>query len=296
MHVCIIGIGLIGGSLVKALNRRDDPVYISAVDPNRESLNIALNEGAVQEVAERIGYIASRPDLVVIAVPVSRIRLVLRELSDWLKEGSTVTDVGSTKASVIRDLKEVFGSTPERFVPGHPIAGRECAGYASARADLFQGRRTILTPLPVTDQEAIQQVTALWKSVGSEVELMDVDHHDQVLASTSHLPHVLAFALVNYLSGKSEKDEIFRYAAGGFADFTRIASSDPQLWRDICLANGSALASELDHYIDELQVLRQGLQASDGTLLENHFSNAKQARDAFCDNITKTQGGRHFKD
>jgi prephenate dehydrogenase len=196
-----------------------------------------------------------------------------------LSAHAIVTDVGSTKQSVIADATASLGDAVSRFVPGHPIAGTECSGVEASFAELFQQRRVILTPTQETDEAATETVAELWRNAGAEVTQMSAVHHDHVLALTSHLPHVLAFALVDRLSQMQEHDEIFAYAAGGFRDFTRIASSDPVVWRDICLNNRSAVLDALQAYRDELDELAQALRNHDGAALEALFSRAKKARD-----------------
>lgn len=193
-----------------------------------------------------------------------------------------ITDAGSTKSSVIEAAKSVFNAVPPNFVPGHPIAGTENSGVEASFADLYQNHRVILTPLDQTNTAAIELVSSLWESAGAQVVLMEAKHHDQVLGATSHLPHLLAFSLVNTLTTLDEKQEIFENAAGGFRDFTRIASSDPSMWQDICLANKEALIEHLDHFTQDLQQLRCALEDNNGDYLKQVFVRAKQSRDDFC--------------
>jgi prephenate dehydrogenase len=198
-----------------------------------------------------------------------------------LDEGAVLTDAGSAKVSVIEAARRAFGEVPANFVPGHPIAGIEQSGVAASLPGLYRNRRVILTPLPETAAAAARQVRTMWEVAGAEVVDMDPVHHDEVLAATSHLPHVLAFTLVESLARLHDKAEIFEYAAGGFRDFTRIASSDPVMWRDICLANSAAIQQMIERFIGDLQVLDAAVEARDGDRLLQIFADAKAARDRF---------------
>lgn len=218
-------------------------------------------------------------DMVVVCVPLGAMEAVFRGIAPALTADAVVTDAGSAKACVVAAARRAFGGVPPWFVPGHPIAGTEKSGVAASFAELYRNRKVILTPLPETAPEATARVQAMWEAAGAEVQCMDVEHHDEVLAATSHLPHVLAFQMVDTLARMSDEDEIFRYAAGGFRDFTRIASSDPVMWRDICLANGQALLAMLDRYRADLDHLADAIRAGDGAELERVFRNAKAARD-----------------
>jgi prephenate dehydrogenase len=196
-----------------------------------------------------------------------------------------VTDAGSVKGSVVDDAAAVFGEVPAWLVPGHPIAGTERSGVAASFPELYHNRRVILTPLPQTDATALSKVRAMWQAAGAEVAEMDVAHHDEVLAATSHLPHMLAFGLVDSLARLQDNDEIFRYAAGGFRDFTRIASSSPVMWRDICIANAEALSEMLARFGEEMADLAETIRRRDGDHLMDIFSRAKAARDRFIDGL-----------
>jgi prephenate dehydrogenase len=218
----------------------------------------------------------------VIAVPVLKVTGVFQQLQPWIDQCKAITDVSSTKQSVIDDFNQVFpGKISHCFVPGHPIAGREQSGVNAAIDDLFNDRKVILTPVKQTNKDSLELVTDMWEQVGAHVEQLEAQDHDQILAVTSHLPHALAFSLVHCLSTQSHTQEIFRYAAGGFADFTRIASSDPIVWRDICLANREELLNALSHFDKSLKQLRGALETSDGNVLEEIFIDAKNARDKY---------------
>jgi prephenate dehydrogenase len=202
-----------------------------------------------------------------------------------LAPGAVVTDGGSAKGSVVADARAAFGDAIPRFVPGHPIAGTEQTGVEASFATLYRNRRVILTPLPETDREAVDRVAGMWGVCGAEVSEMSVEHHDEVLAATSHLPHMLAFGLVDTLARMEENDEIFRYAAGGFRDFTRIASSSPVMWRDICVANREALSRMLERFAEEMTDLADTIRGGDGDHLLEIFGRAKAARDRYVDGM-----------
>ena len=280
--VCIIGIGLIGGSLAAALRRRQWSQTVIGVDTNKSSIDKALQRQIIDKGHTSVEALGAAPDLIVVAVPVLTVKTVFKQLKPWLGACQAITDVGSTKQSVINDFKQVF---PEQeltgFVPAHPIAGGEQSGVDSVVDDLFADRRVILTPLEETSRQSLQLVTAMWQAVGAHVEQLDPQEHDTILAATSHLPHALAFSLVHCLSRQSHTPEIFRYAAGGFADFSRIASSDPGVWRDICVANRTALLTAMADFDSSLQELRASVSAADGEALEQMFIDAKNARDRF---------------
>jgi len=278
-RLCIIGVGLIGGSFARALRQAGLVKYITGCGRNKDNLQKALELGIIDNYYQNIKQAAKEADLIFIATPVGSFKAILTELKDVIKADTIITDGGSTKASVITAAKEVFGEVPANFVPGHPIAGTENSGAEASFATLYQDHRVILTPVKETSPEALKIVTQCWQAAGAEVIQMEARYHDLVLAATSHLPHLLAFSLVNTLTTLDEKQEIFANAAGGFKDFTRIASSDPAMWQDICLANKEALLQHLDHFSADLQQLRNALQESDADYLHTVFKRAKQSRD-----------------
>lgn len=282
-QLCIIGVGLIGGSFARAVRQANRVTHITGCGRNVDNLKKALELGVIDDYSQDIAQAVKNADVIFIATPVGSFQSVLLQVKDAMKEGAIITDGGSTKSSVIEAAKAVFKKVPENFVPGHPIAGTENSGVEASFATLFQDHRVILTPLQETNPEALELVTQLWRSAGAQVVIMDAHHHDLVLAATSHLPHLLAFSLVNTLTTLDEKQEIFENAAGGFRDFTRIASSDPSMWQDICLANKEALLEHLDLFSSDLNLLRTALQNGDGEFLKNTFSRAKQSRDEFID-------------
>jgi prephenate dehydrogenase len=281
--LAIIGVGLIGGSMARAL--RDEGVVqeIVGCGRNRENLEKAVELGVIDHYSHDVAVAVRGADLVLLAVPLGAMADTLRAMKGHLAEDAVVTDAGSVKGSVVRDAVEVFGEVPPFFVPGHPIAGTERSGVEASFAELYRNRRVILTPLETTDQGALERVEWAWQKCGAVVTKMAVEHHDEVLAATSHLPHMLAFSLVDSLARMKENDEIFRYAAGGFRDFTRIASSNPVMWRDICIANQDALGGMLKRFADELHEMAAVLEAGDSETLEQIFARAKAARDRYID-------------
>jgi prephenate dehydrogenase len=279
MKLSVIGLGLIGGSFARALRAAGAVSEVVACGRNPDALARAIELGVADRVTTDPADAVRDADVVVLGVPLSAMRDLMAKIAPALPAHAIVTDVGSTKQSVIADAAATMGSALSRFVPGHPIAGTERSGVEASFAELFHERRVILTPTDTTDPTATETITALWRKAGATVTQMTAQHHDRVLALTSHLPHVLAFALVDRLSQMQEQDEIFAYAAGGFRDFTRIASSDPVVWRDICLNNRSALLDALQAYRDELDELTQALRNHDGAALEALFARAKKARD-----------------
>ena len=282
-RLAIIGVGLIGGSLARALRAAgavDEVVGCGRALPNLER---AVELGVIDRFDQDPAAAVTGADLVFIAVPLGAIRAVFTAIKDRLRADAIVTDGGSVKGSVVADALAAFGRIPPRLVPGHPIAGTEHSGVDASFATLYRQRRVILTPLPETDPEALARVDWMWRTCGAEVSRMSVAHHDEVLAATSHLPHMLAYGLVDALARMDETDEIFRYAAGGFRDFTRIASSSPVMWRDICMANREALSAMLARFSIELTDLAQAIRLGDGNTLLEVFARAKAARDRYVE-------------
>lgn len=282
-RLCIIGVGLIGGSLARAARRAGACGEIVGCGRSVENLQRAVELGVIDRYETDPAQAVRDADLVLLAVPLGAMATVLQRLASAMPVAAVLTDAGSAKASVIEAVRRAFGVLPANFVPGHPIAGTERSGVEASFAELYEGRRVILTPLTETDPHAVARVRALWEAVGAQVTEMDVNHHDQVLAATSHLPHMLAFTLVDTLARLGERDEIFQYAAGGFRDFTRIASSDPVMWRDICLANRDALLDMVKLFQGDLDALAEAIRNGDGERLLDIFTRAKQARDRYCD-------------
>ncbi|WP_444931674.1 bifunctional prephenate dehydrogenase/3-phosphoshikimate 1-carboxyvinyltransferase [Microbulbifer sp. SSSA002] len=289
-RLLVVGIGLIGGSFALALK---------AARVCREVIGVALEESVCDE-ARALGIVdrASTDleqllpqlepgDLVFVAVPTLAVESVFVQLKEHLPAGVTVTDGASVKGSVVSAAEKVWGSVPDFLVPGHPIAGSEKSGVTAARDDLYRDHRIILTPLASTGAAHLQLVARAWQAVGAETLIMPVEEHDEVLAATSHLPHVIAFSLVDTLAHDAENENIFRYAAGGFRDFTRIASSDPVMWRDIMLANRDAILKSIDLYSLNLSSLRDAIASGDSAALMGVFTRAKAARDHFTKMLAK---------
>jgi len=280
-RLCIIGVGLIGGSLARALREAGYCRSVVGSGRNPENLRHAVELGVIDSYETDPARAVVGADMVLVAVPLGAMEAVFSVIRGNLADGAVLTDAGSAKVSVIEAARRAFGEVPANFVPGHPIAGIEQSGVAASLSGLYRKRRVILTPLPETAAAASRQVRAMWEAAGAKVVDMDPVHHDEVLAATSHLPHVLAFTLVESLARLHDKAEIFEYAAGGFRDFTRIASSDPVMWRDICLANGAAIQQMIERFIGDLQVLDAAVEARDGDRLLQIFTDAKAARDRF---------------
>ncbi|WP_343573807.1 bifunctional prephenate dehydrogenase/3-phosphoshikimate 1-carboxyvinyltransferase [Pseudomonas sp.] len=280
-RLVVVGLGLIGGSFAKGIREKGLFEEVVGVDRDPETRRLAVELGVVDRCEESLAAGCREADVIQLAVPILAMEKVLGELATFDLGNAILTDVGSAKGNVVRAAKAVFGGMPARFIPGHPIAGSEQSGVEAANAKLFRRHKVILTPLDNADADAVQCVESLWRGLGADVEQMDVEHHDEVLAATSHLPHLLAFTLVDSLAKRSENLEIFRYAAGGFRDFTRIAGSDPVMWHDIFLANRGAVLRILDVFRDDLDALREAVDKGDGQQLMGVFTRARVAREHF---------------
>jgi prephenate dehydrogenase len=284
-RLAVIGVGLIGGSLARALRAAGLVDEVVGCGRGRENLELAVALGVIDRYTHDIGDAVTGADVVFLAVPLGAMRDAFAALRRTLSAGALVTDGGSAKGSVVADCRAVAPELLPRFVPGHPIAGTERNGVAASFAELYQDRRVILTPLAENDAADVARARALWEACGAEVTEMSVEHHDEVLAATSHLPHMLAFGLVDMLARLKENDEIFRYAAGGFRDFTRIASSNPVMWRDICIANREALSPMLAAFAEEMNALADSIGSADADELLAIFERAKAARDRYVDGL-----------
>ncbi|MCK7548154.1 bifunctional prephenate dehydrogenase/3-phosphoshikimate 1-carboxyvinyltransferase [Marinobacter koreensis] len=280
-RVAIIGLGLIGGSLACALRQRRLTGEVVGFDKRPDELALAAELGVIDRAADSLEDAVRGSDLVVLAVPVRATRSVLESLKPYLDSDAVLTDVGSTKSSFVSDVRAVFGEVSPRVIPGHPIAGSEKSGIRAANPELFAQHKVILTPAANTDAGALDRLKSLWEGCGATVLTMTVDYHDEVLAATSHLPHLIAFSLVDTLAGEDENMDIFRYAAGGFRDFTRIAASDPVMWHDIFLSNRDAVLRVIDHFTHDLDQLRTAIANGDGATMLRVFSRAKAAREHF---------------
>lgn len=282
-RLCIFGVGLMGGSLALALRKAKAVNEVVGCGRSLPNLQQALELGILDRYTQEPRVAVDGADMILLAVPLGAMQSVCASIRTHIHQDAILTDVGSAKASVVRDVEAAFGYVPERFVPGHPIAGTEKSGASAAFDSLYEQRRIILTPLANTDPHALEQVRKMWALTGGVVEETSVAHHDEVLAATSHLPHLLAFGLVDSLAQQGEREEIFRYAAGGFRDFTRIASSDPVMWRDICLANREAILTSLEHFEQDLEQIKDAIANGDAQRLLACFERAKAARDRFRD-------------
>ena len=280
-HVTIVGTGLIGGSLAKAIRKSGFAGTIVGADQDEAALKTAIELGVIDRYSIDLAEAVAGADIVVLSVPVRQTGAVLADLLSGLSGDTVVTDVGSSKANVVSAAQQALGKRISQFVPGHPIAGREKSGVAAAETDLFRGHRVILTPLESTRQDAIDLVSQMWNSVGAETSCLNVQQHDLVLAATSHLPHVLAYATVDTLARTEYVEEIFEFAAGGFRDFSRIASSDPVMWRDVCLTNKSAILDVLDRFENQLGEIRKAIETEDAVKLTETFAKSKKIRDNF---------------
>jgi len=280
-QISVIGVGLIGGSLARALREVGYIDTIVGCGLDKSHLQQAIDLGVIDKYETDVGKAVLGSDLVIVAVPVGAMEAVFRDIKSNITSDAVITDVGSTKASVIEAVTAAYGTMPANFVPGHPIAGTEKSGVGASFPGLFHQRRVVLTPLPNTNTGAIETVTRMWQATGAVVSIMDVKHHDDVLAATSHLPHLLAFALVDTLAALDEKAEIFQYAAGGFRDFSRIASSDPQMWHDICVNNREAILKILKRFQSDLDKLGQAIETNDSDYILDVFKRAKASRDQF---------------
>jgi prephenate dehydrogenase len=276
--VVIVGVGLIGGSFALALKQAGAAQAVVGMGRSREVMARALELGIVDAVCDSPEEAMRGADLVLLAAPVAQTGPILAQLAPFLEPGTIVTDAGSTKSDVVAAARAALGPAIGQFVPGHPIAGRESNGPDAALADLYRGKKAVLTPLPENPEASVERVAAAWRSCGAVIHKLTPAEHDKVFAAVSHLPHLLAFALVDDIAAKPHAGLLFQYAASGFRDFTRIAGSSPEMWRDISLANRDALLTELDAYLAQLTSLRATLAASDGVALERVYANAQRAR------------------
>lgn len=277
--LAIIGVGLIGGSFALKLKQLGLVDKVCGCGRNQENLELAVKMGVIDEFALQPDLVVADADLVIISVPIASIAPIYQQILPALKPTAVVSDVGSVKQSVLDDIAKLLGEVPNRFVAAHPIAGREQSGVAAVEADLYLDHKVILTPTETTDQDALNLVENLWQAVGAEVSSMDAKAHDEIFAATSHLPHILAFALVDMLNNSKDLGNVFQYTAGGFRDFTRIASSDATMWRDIALNNKAALLAWIRNYQQELDKMSKLIAEDKSDEIKDIFAEAKQARD-----------------
>ncbi|MGH6890453.1 MAG: prephenate/arogenate dehydrogenase family protein [Rhizomicrobium sp.] len=282
--VALIGIGLIGSSLAHAMRRVGLAAHIAGFDHNAETLDTARALGFADSLHDVPEAAARDADLVVLATPVGVFGELARALAPHLKRGAILSDVGSVKTSVIRDVAP-FVPGGVHFIPAHPIAGTEQSGPDAGFAELFDGRWCILTPLPGTDSEPIARLRSFWQRCGSQVEIMDARHHDLVLAITSHVPHLIAYNIVGTAADLETvtQGEVIKYSAGGFRDFTRIAASDPTMWRDVFLENREAVLEMLGRFTEDLSALQRAIRWGDGDMLFNLFTRTRAIRRSIVD-------------
>lgn len=282
--VCLIGIGLIGSSLSHAMRGGKLAGRIDVYDHDAEARAITVELGLADKVHENVADAVADADLVIVCVPAGAVADLAPEIAKSLKPGAILSDVGSVKQATVRDLGP---HVPDKvhFIPGHPIAGTEYSGPRAGFADLFKGRWCILTPLPGTDPKAIERLQLLWEKMGSQVELMEPGHHDQVLAITSHLPHLIAYTIVGTATGLEEttQREVIKFSASGFRDFTRIAASDPIMWRDVFLNNREAVLEMLGRFTEDLTALQRAIRWGEGEKLQEWFTRTRAIRRSIID-------------
>jgi prephenate dehydrogenase len=291
-RLVVIGLGLIGGSFAKGARESGLCREVVGVDRDLASCQRAVQLGVIDRYEQDLPSACEGADLIQLAVPILAMEKLLTALAVLDLGEAVLTDVGSAKGNIVRVARQAFGARLPRFVPGHPIAGSEQSGVEASNARLFRRHKVILTPLPETDPLALERVDSLWRALGADVEHMQVERHDEVLAATSHLPHLLAFGLVDSLAKRSENLDIFRYAAGGFRDFTRIAGSDPLMWHDIFVANREAVLHALDAFRTDLDDLRGAVDAGDGERLLGVFTRARMAREHFGTLLNQAKEGK----
>jgi len=281
-RVAVVGVGLIGGSLARALKQSGFAGEVVGIEPNTAERALALQLGVIDRGEATVEEGVLGADVVVLATPVGPMERVGLACIAAMDAGAVLTDVGSVKGVILTALEEPALAAGIRLIGGHPIAGTEHSGVAASFPELFRGARIILTPTPHSDGGAQALVTAMWEAVGGQVETMEAALHDRILGATSHLPHVIAFSLVEALRrmNDGEGGDLFRFAAGGFRDFTRIASSNPPMWRDICLANGESVVEMIDRFTTVLGEVRQAVDRGDADALEQTFVKAKVTRDS----------------
>jgi prephenate dehydrogenase len=276
--IVIFGVGLIGGSFALALRKSRGVDYVVGFGRSEQPLIHAKQLGVIDRIGKDVAVEVGDADLVLLATPVGQMAELMKRIVPYIGPNTLITDGGSTKSDVVREAYAQLGSKVAQFVPAHPIAGAEQSGAASSRADLFQWKKVVLTPLPENSAESVARVRHAWELCGAMVHELTPQQHDEVFAAVSHLPHLLSFALVHDLAQRDNRDMLLSFAASGFRDFTRIAASSPEMWRDICIANREALLKELDLYIAELNQMRSALQEGDAARLEQTFRTAREIR------------------
>ncbi len=277
-RVAVIGVGLIGGSFALGLKAAGACRTVVGVGRNPDNMRLATELGIIDEVESDAAVAARGADLILVATPVAQFPQLFARIGPVMGESTLVMDAGSTKQDVVAAARAALGARVAQFVPAHPIAGAEHSGAGAAKASLYKGKRVVIAPLEENPASLVVAAAAAWEACGARISRMGAAEHDAVFAAVSHLPHLLAYALVHEFAGRANSGQLFGYAAGGFRDFTRIASSHPEMWRDICVANREALTMELDRYIEKLRALRAPLAAGDAAALESVFAESRDAR------------------
>jgi prephenate dehydrogenase len=281
-RLLIVGVGLIGGSFALSLKKKGLVGHVTGLGRDPANLRRAVELGVIDAGADGFDA-AARADFILIATPVRQMEGVFADLAKHIPANAVVTDAGSTKQDVVAVARRALGEKIGQFVPAHPIAGREKSGVTAAEVDLYENRNVVLAPVAENSPASVRRVEAAWLACGARVVQMEAARHDAVFAAVSHLPHMLAYALVDDLASRANAEELFEFAAGGFRDFTRIASSSPEMWRDIALNNRAALLAEIDAYQSRLNGLRRLIEQSDGPALERLMTQARNARDAWLE-------------
>lgn len=276
--VVIFGVGLIGGSFALALRKANAVQEVVGFGRSAATLQQAQQLGLIDRIGDEVVREVLDADLILLATPVAQMAEILARIAPHLGAKTLITDGGSTKCDVVAAARQQLGSKIAQFIPAHPIAGAELSGPAAALADLYHGKKVVLTPLPENSAEAVARVRAVWQACGALVSELTPEQHDEVFAAVSHLPHLLAFTLVHDLAQRDNRELLLSFAASGFRDFTRIAASSPEMWRDISLANRDALLREIEQYAAELYKLHQALEQRDSAKLEEMFSLARKVR------------------
>lgn len=277
--VAVVGVGLIGGSFGLALKAAGRCGRVIGVGRSAVNMRTALERGAIDAIESDVAAAVRDADLVLVATPVAQFSGVMPSIVKTLNPGAILTDAGSTKRDVVAAARAGLGAKISQFVPAHPIAGAEKSGAAAASADLFKGKKVVLTPLAENSAERIRVLQETWAALGASTSTMLPEEHDAVFAAVSHLPHLLAYALVSDIAARADAAQLFGYAAGGFRDFTRIASSHPEMWRDICVANSDQLLKELSRFSGAIEKIGKMLQTGDARALEKLFADARAARE-----------------
>lgn len=276
--IVLIGVGLIGGSFALGLKKAGITAPIVGIDRDVNALIEAKKLGIINSIAESLAQAVTDADFIFMAAPVAQTQPILEAILPFLNENTIISDAGSTKTDVVESARQVLGAQSAKFIPAHPIAGREVNGPQAALSDLYVGKKVVITKLEENSAQDVELVANLWRACKAKIHYLSPLEHDQVFASVSHLPHLLAFALVEDIANKEQADTLFQYAASGFRDFTRIAGSSPEMWRDISIANREAMLLELDAYMSQLERIRNYLKNSDATSLEAIYYRAQQAR------------------